>query len=365
MQSEWVEAGRIDRAKAAYSTRRVAIGDIATLVTGEVRPEAGDVVLATVKQIGHHTGLELRDGRKAALFPGDEILVVYGNRYAPDQFEAEVCDDLGECDLVAAGGVAACVMSRHERTRKATRIVPVGLAGDAHGRPINLRGYALPPIIHPKTAEVYAVFGSAMNAGKTTTAVSVIRGLRAAGRRVAAAKVTGTGAGGDFWVMNDAGADPVLDFTAAGLVSTYKVGETELLRTLSTLTGHAMRAGVDALVLEVADGLYQHETALLARSAEFQGLVDGVFFAARDALGAAAGVDRLARQGFDVLALSGTMTQSPLAVQEATEATGLPVLTPADLAEGTMLRELMARVETGGNALVRALPAPANESLAA
>ena len=38
-----------------------------------VVPRAGDLVLARVAGIGHHSGLELAHGRRAALFVGDEI----------------------------------------------------------------------------------------------------------------------------------------------------------------------------------------------------------------------------------------------------------------------------------------------------
>ena len=50
---------------------------------------------------------------------------------------------------------------------------------------------------------------------------SIVRGLTAAGYRVAAGKVTGTGAGGDFHMFVDAGATRVLDFTDFGFSSTY------------------------------------------------------------------------------------------------------------------------------------------------
>ncbi len=57
-----------------------------------------------------------------------------------------------------------------------------------------------------------------MNAGKTTTAASLIKGVTAYGMKVGAAKITGTGAGGDFWFMIDSGTEPVLDFVDAGKV---------------------------------------------------------------------------------------------------------------------------------------------------
>ena len=54
-----------------------------------------------------------------------------------------------------------------------------------------------------------------MNSGKTTTVAAITHGLTAAGLRVGAMKVTGTGAGGDPFLFADAGAAEVLDFTSA------------------------------------------------------------------------------------------------------------------------------------------------------
>ncbi|MDQ3717176.1 MAG: DUF1611 domain-containing protein, partial [Actinomycetota bacterium] len=86
---------RLANAKAAYTVRRVDLsGDLMLWSGPGIRPKAGDLVLAEVITIGQHKGLELASSRKATLYCGDEVLVAYGGRYAPDQFEAEVPDDL-------------------------------------------------------------------------------------------------------------------------------------------------------------------------------------------------------------------------------------------------------------------------------
>jgi hypothetical protein len=182
-----------------------------------------------------------------------------------------------------------------------------------------------------------------MNAGKTTTAVGLIKGLRAAGLDVGAAKVTGTGAGGDVWSMLDAGAFPVVDFTDAGFPSTYRLPITQVEQVLTTLVEHVSVSAVDAIVLEVADGLYQDETAGLLTSATFATLVAAVLFAAfaaNDAMGAMAGVEWLRQHRLPVLAVSGALTQSPLAMREAQQATHLPVLDLELLCSGDWLLDL-------------------------
>ncbi|MBA3311291.1 MAG: DUF1611 domain-containing protein, partial [Nocardioidaceae bacterium] len=215
---------RLRAAKPAYTTRHVDLAAATQLLTG-VEPHVGGFVLATVSEVGHHTKIELPDGRRASLFPGDEVVVAYGHRYAPDQFEAIMPSDLGACELVAAGGVAARVLSAHGRMRPATSLQPVGLLTDSAGRRMGLH-LGVPAGVAPPRPEdrplTIAVVGASMNAGKTTTAAYLARGLRGAGLQVGAAKTTGTGAGGDVWQLTDAGAYPVYDFTLSGLPSTYQ-----------------------------------------------------------------------------------------------------------------------------------------------
>src|SRR5581483_1722862 len=90
-----------------------------TLRTGDdVRPRAGDLMLANVTGLGHHARLQLPTTRKATLYLGDEVVVVCSARYAPDQFLAELPESLGPCHLVATGGVAANVVAAHSAMRE-------------------------------------------------------------------------------------------------------------------------------------------------------------------------------------------------------------------------------------------------------
>lgn len=330
---------RLLRAKAAYTTRQIdlwAADDITRLYT----PRSGDLVLATVEKIGQHERIELATGRRAALHIGDEIVVCYGNRYAPDQFEALVPDDLGPCHLVAAGGIAAKALSRHQRMQQPTTIRPIGLLVDGTGQPMNLADWALPKPAANETAcrpLTIGVLGTVMNSGKTTCAQNLVLGLKRSGRRVGAIKVTGTGAGGDRWALVDAGADVVMDFTDVGVPSTYGLDGAAIQTVFTELMAHMIAHNVDAVVIEVADGLQQQETAFLANSDVFRQTCHGVVFAAGDAFGAAGGVERLRDAGHAVIAASGVLTCSPLAVREAEALIDVPVLTAAQLAAGVWL----------------------------
>lgn len=338
------ESDRIARAAWAFTTRRVP-RDASHRISHDRRaPQAGDLVLARVDVLGHHRGLQLPCGRKQNLFPGDEIVAVYGNRYAPAQFEAIVPKTMGPCQLVAGGGVAAKALSWHSRiSRGPTLITPIGLLLGPDGEPINLRDHAveaLEPSAGARPATL-AVVGTAMDAGKTDSAAHLVKGLTRAGLQVGFAKVTGTGAGGDTWLLKDAGADPVLDFTDAGLVSTYRVEMDEIEGALTTLMAHLMKAGVDVVVLEIADGVMQQETAALIESSAFESMVDAVLFASRDSMGAESGVRWLKQRDVAVAGVTGVLTAAPLQIGEATAATGLPVFTREELSQASYARRIL------------------------
>ena len=300
-------------------------------------PVAGDLVLAIIDSLGQHPGLQLPGGRRRQLFPGDEIVVAYGNRYASNQFESVVPETLGPCHLAAGGGIASRVVSAHGRMRAPTQITPIGLLGDAEGRRINLRDYALAPASFVGDLPVpttVAVVGTGMDSGKTQSCAYLVRGLMAAGLRVGYAKVTGTGAGGDTWLLKDAGASPALDFTDAGMATTYLAAHEDIEAVLVTLMAHIARAGADAIVLEIADGVLQRETAALLRSPVFASLVGGIVMASQDSMGASAGVNWLRQHARPpVLALSGIISAAPLQAGEAVAALGLPVHDRAGLAD--------------------------------
>lgn len=339
----------ISEAKRAYTVRRIDLDQPCTLLEGtDVVPNRGDVVLARVCSIGQHSRLHLADGQRSTLFTDDVVIVAYGDRYAPDQFEALLPTNLGKCDLAAGGGLASTVVQQHSRMKSPTVLSPLGIVCDGTGKRLNLHDYALPrPSVcasNQAMPPTIAVFGSSMNAGKTTTVGCLIRGLTSAGLRVGAAKITGTGACGDPSFMRDAGAAVVLDFVDGGYPTTYRLSHGEILdlhaRLLNELAGHR----VDALVLEIADGVFQRETAALLACPTFRHSVDGVLFAAADALGAKAGLQVLQQHDLPVIGLSGLLAASPLAAREAEAAVGMPALGRDALCDATVAQALFEDV---------------------
>lgn len=271
--------------------------------------------------------------------------MAYANRYAPDQVLAEVPGDLEPCHLVAAGGLAGKVTVSHGSIGKPTQLVPIGLLADDHGR-LNLKRfapYSLDQDAQPRVRpHVVAVLGTSMNSGKTTAAACLIKGLTNAGLRVAAGKITGTGAGGDPRLFHDAGAVTVLDFTDYGYPTTFRLEEAELRGLAMSMVNELAGSDPEAIVVEIADGVYQGETRQLLNAEFLHPLVDSVLFAAADALGASAGVGLLRAAGHDPAAVTGLLTVSPLAAAEAEAELDVPVLGTYELAQAETAMRFLA-----------------------
>lgn len=328
--------------KRAFSTRNVPKSAMQSLLTGELQPKAGDLVLARVDRLRQHLRIELPNGRYSKLFVGDHIVVSYGNRYAADQFESIVPNSLGPCHLVAGGGIASEMRYRHPRVKRPTEISPLGLVGDSMGMPLNLIDWKPDPgPRNRRPVPIFLVVGSGMNSGKTTTAAKLINVLMQDGYRTGAIKATGTGSGCDLWRFRDAGASHAVDFTDAGYASTYRLDADDVLGIVNRLGDTMRNRDIDVVVMEVADGLLQDETRTLLANGAFKNQVTGVFFNAVDTHSALHGVESLQDLGYDVVAVSGVVTSSPLASQEFTSHSAVRLVTKKHISQPGFGHDLM------------------------
>lgn len=338
----------LEGAKWAFTTRRVARQCAERMLHDVGNAAPGDIVLCEVVEIGQHKKVQLPSGRPSELYVGDRIVLACGARYAPDQFEAEPVLDIDGADMVAGGGIVGRARCSHDRMSPPTRVRPLGRLGRADGTPINIAQFALPERrVGADRPSVVAVLGSSMNAGKTTVAASLAHGLARAGLRVGGTKITGTGAYGDYNAFLDAGIEDVVDFTDAGVPSTYGQPLERIEAIAESLIGELGQRGCEVVVAEIADGVFQEETAALMRSARFGRLCDGVVFAAADALGAVTGVDRCVDVGLPLLAVSGLVSRSPLALSEIEREANVRCLTRDQLLDPAIAVELLTQAAAG------------------
>lgn len=339
---------RIQSAKRSFVTRNVNLDDAHSL--SNQPPEVGDLVLARVDKIRQHTRLENTQGRRVYLYPEDEILLIAGARYATDQFHAKAPHKLGPAHLVAAGGIAAQVVSKSTQVKPATEITLIGTVVDKQGQKLNLSRYKTlrSAYLHPNAGNmpVLLVLGSDMNSGKTSLACSAIHGFKQQGLKVAAAKLTGTGAGPDYWKMLDSGATQVIDFVDGGYPSTVGLSASKLLDMLRLFKADAKQRAADLLVVEIADGVLQPENQLLLSNAAFLREVTGALVAADSATAAVFCCERLLQTGLPVYGLGGLFTRAGLVIEEVNNQLGLPVFRLEDLhkeaAAGYLLNRLLA-----------------------
>jgi hypothetical protein len=327
----------------SFVTHRVPRAAMVSFGDGKGDPQAGDLVAGQVVSIGRHTAIESRSSRRVGLFVGDVILGAYGNRYATDQYEGYVGPRSELFHLLSVGGVCGQVASKNDLMLEPPTLLRfVGSVLDEAGEKINLRRFAMSAGALPKTRPTtIVVVGASMNSGKTTTVANAVRGLTHMGYRVAAAKLTGTACSKDTWLMKDAGALAIHDFSDCGHPSTYLASLDELKTVHRVLLAHLATLEPDVVLFEIADGLFQRETRALLTDPEFKGQVDHVLFAGVDSLSVECGARILESWGYHVAASSGLVSCSALGIKECEVATpGVPCLSSAALATGALLPRL-------------------------
>jgi hypothetical protein len=295
------------------------------------KPEVGDVVFGKISHLGLTQQLENCQGRMHNVVVGSKAIFVFGNRYAPDYYEAFVPEKVQtEVDLLSSGGVIGNVVAKNSQTSDPTKVRIIGYALDKDGSVINTTKMSM---IKPNRkdlkfprAKLTLVVGTSMNSGKSYTAASCCWALASMGYDVRAAKITGTARLRDVLRMEDAGATHVADFTHFGYPSTYMLDEDTLLKIFNDADLKHANNPKNHWVVELADGILQRETAILLQSDVVQRRIHRLVFAAGDAFGAIAGMQILKdRYGLTPDAISGVVSSSPLGVREMQQYLSIPV----------------------------------------
>lgn len=298
----------------------------------EKPPAVGDVVVGRVSYIGQHGSLENKQGRIHMISDGSRAIFVYGNRYAPDAFEGFVPEQNShEVDLLARSGMIGIMKEKNTATKDPTKVEVLGYVLGEDGEPLNTRRF---PIAMPRTplsrdkkrSKMILHVGTSMNAGKSTSAIACCWALAAMGHAVRASKVTGTASLKDILHMQDAGAESVSDFTHLGFPSTYMLDEADIVGIFENLDAKFAANPQKFWVVELADGVFQRETAMLLKNEYLRSRIHRLIFSASDAFGAIGGL-RVLQEEFDLTAdaVSGRCTSSPLMIRELRQRTEIPV----------------------------------------
>jgi hypothetical protein len=292
----------------------------------------GDLVYGRIHVLGQHGSLENKHGRIHEIHDGTRAVFVWGNRYAPDAFEALVPDRAtDEADLVARSGIISRMVVKNAEMKDPTRVKLLGSVLGEDGEVVNTLRFPLakprsPVDLAKRRSPMILHVGTSMNSGKSTSATACCWALSAMGHAVRASKVTGTASLKDILHMQDAGAERVSDFSNLGFPSTYMLDTEDLIGIFRDLDAKFANNPKKFWVVEFADGILQRETAALLRDEYVRSRIHRLVFSAGDALGAIGGL-RVLREEFGLRpdAISGRCSSSPLMMREMQERTHAPV----------------------------------------
>ena len=309
--------------RASWATRDVTLRGARRVPCDGRAPRAGDLVVVEVVRVRNHSGIVQATNERLRLYEGVHYVGVLGNRYATDAFAATLgAEPLGTRRALHAltnAGMVGVVRDRASAIKPPTELRFLDYVADAGGARLNLKALCGPPLDTPPPVAVppvVLVVGSGMNAGKTTTAARLVRQLVVRGRRVAALKMTGSVSDRDLRELRATGAAFVRDFSDYGHPSTFLAPFAELRALQRRMLSAAAAARPEVVVVELADGILQRETAWLLRDPELAGHTAAVVLAAGCALSALAGTDELLGLGHRVACVSGLVTNAPLFVED-------------------------------------------------
>ncbi|AIF85274.1 hypothetical protein NTE_03245 [Candidatus Nitrososphaera evergladensis SR1] len=295
-----------------------------------VAPKAGDLALVKVDRIGYHNSIITANNRKLRIYPGDLLVGVFGNRYATDALEGELFG-VQDLSILTAGGMIGTVKSRHKEFGRPTSVTFVGFLKNKKGLKVNLKELGF-HLSRPKGAlkNIIIIVGTGMNAGKTTAARILVKSLSDQGLKVAACKLTGSVSNRDQDELRSAYARTIIDFSDYGFPSTYLCTKKELFDLFDTMVADLEKTNPDVVIMEIADGILQRETAILLAEQSVKGMIKGIILAADSAPAALYAAEKIEEMGHKVIAVSGAITSSPLFVKEFEENSRIPVYASVD-----------------------------------
>jgi hypothetical protein len=330
--------------KKTISCKDVIYKEINSSIIDFYIPKFGDVALFEVVKIGKHKTVQSESKHIKNIFEGDLILAAFANRYATDQFEGYLpTKPTRFLDILGSGGAIGIVASKNAAFEeiKPTRLELIGYSINENNEVVNTVYYNNEEISFtgelPDRAQIILSVGSTMESGKSTSAAFLARGINNAGRKVGFIKLTGTCFTKDKDLVNDCGADMVLDFIDAGFPSTYMLSKQELLNLYQFLLNKFKGLNYDYIIVEIADGLVQRETEFLLNDVNFMKTIYKTIFSSTDSLAAFWGTDYLTAIGFRPAIISGRLTMSPLLIQEVKRRCEIPVLTLDELASENII----------------------------
>lgn len=298
----------------SFACRRFHLGS--PVLETDALPQAGALALVEVIDTGNPRQLALANHCWHSLSVGDRFYAAVGALDAPLGRSGALPENCGECDLLSDSGIVGVETAHARGMGSAPRVRILGLLRNA-GQLLNLRDHAEPKAQGARPPRTLLLVSAARRTWASGAMRQLVRGLSQGGSRVAALQLIGSLDCELHRQLSLAGAMQVLDPIDLGNVSMAHADANQLLDACDTLLGAAARAGADTAVMRLAGGLAQREVRSILQAPGFAHRFDGVVLTAGDALSARAGAALLEQMGLPLLAVSGSLSASPLAMREA------------------------------------------------
>jgi hypothetical protein len=301
-------------------------------ILGSGRSEKGDVVLVKLVSSMGMPGNYLRgaDGRKHPVRKGVRFLGCISDRYAPKILYAEVPKRLSrgeEINLLERGGTLGIVKSAKPDYVK-TRVEFLGFVRSG-GKKVNIRNHTIREKDVKGSPELIVVVGVMEDSGKTFTITGLTEGLSKKGYRVCVGKLTGIGNARDVLLSKRKGALRVLSVIDTGWPSSVGLSKKQLDEVFMKIFSNLAEVKPDFIILEIADGLTQRESAILMKSGLLRKRKPRFILSVKDPVGAYGGKILMKREFRTTpIFFTGRGTVTEIARREIEKTTGVKAFDP-------------------------------------
>jgi hypothetical protein len=309
---------RIHLDKIGSVTRNLHLGRLVTLHQ-EIEAKPGAVVVGRIHgEKSVYNQLEDVHGRLSVLHEGDVIAGTLGHRNALQGYEGVMPTKVKVGDflhLLNMGGVIGKAISGSPDVGEPFEVEILGQVllfpefGTRIGAPASISDGAIDGGTNPRRVPVVFVAGTCMQSGKTQAACALVRRFSQEGFSVGGAKLTGVSLLRDILSMRDYGADPIFDFTDAGIVCTGPENSARIARVI--FNEFAARS-VDVIVAETGDGIMgEYGVQTILADPELKAWGAAFVLCANDPVGVAGGVTHFRTAfGVEVDVVTGPATDN-------------------------------------------------------
>ena len=257
-----MQVRRIHLDRIASVTRNAKVSPDVTIGDKVICQQGMLIAVKVLTDKYTYNTVENISGRMIRIKSGDILAGVLGHRMALKGYAGKVPESLKVGDTIQIlnlGGVLGTCTAANPELGSPFDVEVLGSIltfpklGDRVGSQATISNGKIQPsdTVNQKVPVVF-VSGSSMNSGKTVAATELIRVLNHRGLSVSACKLTGVSLMRDILSMHDAGAQTVVDFTDAGVVSTRR---SKILPIARGLINYLAKDKPDLIIAELGDGL--------------------------------------------------------------------------------------------------------------